>query len=94
MEIIGLGILYKYKKAHPICCNAIKSWIKEVEKAEWENFISIKERYVSASNIGDKIVMFNIKGNHFRLAVRVFYQRKIVIILRMGTHKDYDKWKF
>jgi len=92
MKIIGLGILHNFKLIHADCCGAIDSWIKEVNNECWDSFHDIKRRYASASNLGDKVVVFNIKGNRYRLETKVYYQKKVVLIKRIGTHAEYSRW--
>jgi len=70
---------------------SIKAWIFEVRKSTWKNSSQLKAKYRNASIIGDKRVIFNIKGNDFRLIADVEYNLKIVFIVWFGTHKEYDK---
>lgn len=77
----------KYKKAS----EAIKSWIYEVRYSEWNNANELKAKYRNASIITSKRVIFNIRGNDYRLVVDVEYKLKIVFIVWFGTHAEYDK---
>jgi mRNA interferase HigB len=70
---------------------SIKSWIFEVRKADWNNSGQLKAKYRNASIIGNKRVVFNIKGNDFRLITDVEYELKIVFIIWFGTHEEYNK---
>ena len=63
-----------------------------VEKAEWKNFHEVRGKYGSASNLVKKIVIFNIRGNRYRLETKISYQYQIVLIKRIGTHFEYDRW--
>lgn len=70
----------------------MKAWVAEVKEARWCKPADIKGRYPSASFLeGDRIV-FNLKGNKYRLLVRVSYKSGIVRVQKMGTHAEYDKW--
>jgi len=94
MEVIGQGILDDYCRGHGEITSQISAWLAEAKAASWSVPNDIKERYRSASFLPNNHVVFNIKGNRFRLDTKVYYQRKIIVIKRLGTHADYDKWKF
>ncbi|WP_257293867.1 type II toxin-antitoxin system HigB family toxin [Endozoicomonas sp. YOMI1] len=70
------------------------AWREEARSAKWTSFHDIKERYRSANHIADKRVIFNIKGNDYRLVVQVSYRNGIVVIEWVGTHAEYDKQNF
>jgi mRNA interferase HigB len=55
--------------------------------------LDIKARYSSASFLSDNRVVFNVKGNKYRLLVKVGFNLQTVIIQRIGTHAEYDKWE-
>ncbi|MBI5323991.1 MAG: type II toxin-antitoxin system HigB family toxin [Ignavibacteriae bacterium] len=69
----------------------IKAWFAEAEKSSWKSPNEIKDKYKSASIITNKRVVFNIKGNKYRLVVDIEYRLGIVFIIWIGSHKDYDK---
>jgi len=69
---------------------ALDSWFHEVKRAEWKNSSDVKASYASASIVGAERVVFNIKGNAYRLVAAVDYRRAIVFIKWLGTHKEYD----
>ena len=75
--------------------NALKSslnaWFHEVRRAEWKNSADIKASYAHASIVGADRVVFNIRGNNYRLITAIDYRRSIVFIKWLGTHKEYDK---
>lgn len=79
--------LKKYKQA----VDSLKAWVYEVKFSTWNNANELKEKYGNASIISSKRVVFNIKGNDFRLIVDIEYKLKIVFIVWFGTHKEYDK---
>jgi mRNA interferase HigB len=70
---------------------AIDSWYAEVRKANWRKSSDVKARYATASIISSDRVVFNIKGNDYRLVVSVDYRFKLVFIKWIGTHAEYDK---
>ena len=69
----------------------LRAWYREVEKEEWETPVQIEEKYPNARILGDSRVIFNIKGNHYRLVVKINYPGRIVYIRFVGTHAEYDR---
>ena len=78
--------LSKYKLAK----ESIKAWIYEVRYSNWDNAKELKAKYRNASIISAKRVVFNIKGNDYRLIVDIEYKLKIVFVVWFGTHAEYD----
>lgn len=70
---------------------ALNSWLHEVQAFEWKSPAEVKVSYASASIIGNNRVVFNIKGNAYRLIVAIDYRRQIVFIKWLGSHEEYDK---
>ncbi len=70
---------------------ALDSWFREALQAEWKNPAEVRARYATASVIGADRVVFNIKGNAYRLVVALNYERGALFIKWLGTHKEYDK---
>jgi mRNA interferase HigB len=77
----------KYVKAK----ESLKAWIYEVRYSNWDNANELKNKYGNASIISSKRVVFNIKGNDYRLIVDIEYKLKIIFVVWFGTHKEYDK---
>jgi len=94
MDVIGKGKLTAFCEKHADVCKSLGSWLAEAEETLWQTPQDIKKRYASASFMANNRVVFNIKGNDYRLDTKVDYQRQIVVIVRVGTHQDYSKWKF
>jgi mRNA interferase HigB len=69
---------------------ALDSWFHEVKQAKWKSSSDVKASYGNASIVGAERVVFNIKGNAYRLVAAVDYRRAIVFIKWLGTHKQYD----
>lgn len=78
-------------KAYAPVKSALDSWYHEVAHAKWSSPANVKATYASASIVGNDRVVFNIKGNDFRLVVAVDYVRQVVFIKWLGSHADYDK---
>ncbi len=94
MKIIGLGILDDYCRSHVEITSQISAWLAEVKAANWSMPSNIKEKYRSSSFLPNNHVVFNIKGNKFRLDTKVYYPQKTIVIKRLGTHAEYNKWKY
>ncbi len=91
MRVIAKKILREFWEKHSDCEQQLKSWFKEASKAEWSNPNEIKAEYPSASILEDNRICFNIKGNHYRLIVKINYDYQMVWIRFIGTHSEYDK---
>ncbi|NWF38969.1 type II toxin-antitoxin system HigB family toxin [Mariprofundus sp. NF] len=94
MRIVGREMLLKCGKKHADAKKALDAWFHEAEISNWKTTQDIKKRYRSADFLADNRVIFNIKGNHYRLVVKVRYQNGIVAVEWVGTHAEYDKMKF
>ena len=70
---------------------SLDAWFQEVSKATWKNIADVKRRYATASIISAERIVFNIKGNDYRLVAAVDFEKTIVWIKWIGTHKAYDK---
>jgi mRNA interferase HigB len=68
----------------------LDAWFDEVKKARWSGTSDVKRSYRTASIISTDRIVFNIKGNNYRLVVAVDFEKAIVWIKWIGTHKDYD----
>lgn len=91
MRIIKRKTLADFWEKHEDSEQALKSWFNEVRHSEWKNTSDIKAKYRSADFITGSRIVFNIKGNKYRLIVEVKYKLKIVYIRFIGTHAEYDK---
>ncbi|MCA6443572.1 MAG: type II toxin-antitoxin system HigB family toxin [Bacteroidota bacterium] len=91
MRVIAKKILRNFWIKHNDCESQLKSWFHEAQKANWKNPNEIKKEFPSASILQDNRVVFNIKGNSYRLIVKINYDYKILWIRFIGTHKQYDK---
>jgi mRNA interferase HigB len=77
-------------KDHKAVKSALDSWYQEVRYAEWKNSSDVKASYAHASIVGSDRVVFNIKGNSYRLVTATDFRRGTVFIKWLGSHKDYD----
>ena len=94
MRIAGVGILFEFMRRHPDSKGPLETWIALVKAASWEKNTDIRQISGSASFLGDRRVVFNIKGRRYRLDVKVSYKSQVVQVIRIGTHAEYDKWRF
>lgn len=91
MHVIKRLTLSQYWDVHPDVEDELKAWFYEAKHANWKTPNEIKQRYSSADFLRDNRVVFNIKGNHYRLIVRINYASGTVFVLFIGTHAEYDK---
>jgi mRNA interferase HigB len=92
MRVVGRQLLSAFAERHPPARSWIAAWLREVEAATWTGPQEVKDRYRSASFLSDNKIVFNVKGNSYRLEVQVSYENSIVCVLRCGTHAEYDRW--
>ena len=91
MNVISKKTLVLFFEKHPNAKSALEAWHAEARKAQWQTPDDIKKEYASASFLKDNRVVFNIKGNDYRLIVHIDYKRHIARVKFVGTHAEYDK---
>lgn len=91
MRIITRQKLIACGEIHPDVTNALKAWEKETKHAHWHTPADIKARYRSVDILSDNRIVFNIKGNHYRLVVKIHYNTGVVYIRFVGTHAKYNR---
>jgi mRNA interferase HigB len=91
LRVIAKKTLREFWIKHSDCEQQLKSWYREVAISEWKNANEIKKEYPSASILKDNRVVFNIKGNNYRLIVKINFHYQMVWIRFIGTHKEYDE---
>lgn len=94
MKVLGLDLLTDFSKKHANAKSQLDAWYAEAKQADWKTTHDIKQRYSSADFLSDNRVIFNIKGNDYRLVVKVRYQNGIVKIEWLGTHAEYSRKTF
>lgn len=90
MKIVAVKILREFWLKFPDAEQHLKVWVDEVKQASWSQPADIKEKFRSASILKNRRVVFNIKGNDYRLIVSVAYRFGAVYIKFIGTHTQYD----
>lgn len=91
MHIIKRKTLLEFWEKHPDSEQALKTWYTVVRKADWHGPAEIKHIFATADFLGNNRVCFNIKGNSYRLIVKIVYELQRVYIRFVGTHSEYDK---
>jgi len=90
MKVIAVATLRKFWEKHPDAEHALRAWHDEATHAEWKQPADIKAQYRNASILKNRRVVFNIKGNDYRLIVAVAYKVGVVYVKFVGTHAQYD----
>jgi mRNA interferase HigB len=91
MNVISKRTIVKFYEKYPDSKTALEVWYADTKKSIWTTSNDIKRIYKNASFLADNRVVFNIKGNSYRLIVHIDYLRKIVRVKFIGTHSQYDK---
>ncbi len=91
MIVVGKKLIFDYLKKHANAKSSFEMWVAEVERTDWRTPQDIKARYSTASFLHNNLVVFNIKGNSYRLVVIVLYEESVVRIMWVGTHAEYEK---
>jgi len=90
MRIIAKRRLREFWERHPAAREPLLAWFREVEREDWDTPAAVKAKYRNASIVGGDRVVFNVKGNAFRLVVRIDYAYRVVYVRFIGTHAEYD----
>ncbi|MGH9431231.1 MAG: type II toxin-antitoxin system HigB family toxin [Terriglobia bacterium] len=97
MRVIARNTLVRFvasiagHKDYRVVKAALNAWFHEARQAEWKTPADVKKYYGNASIVGADRVVFNIKGNDYRLVTAIDYRRGVVFIKWLGSHKEYDK---
>lgn len=91
MRILSRSTLRDFWEIHPDAEEALKTWYSEASQADWQAPLDVKTYHRNASIIANDRVVFNIKGNTYRLIVAIRYDLGIIFIRFIGTHTEYDK---
>lgn len=91
MRVIAKSTLQAFWRGHPDAEGPLLAWFREVEKEDWDSPAKVKAKYRSASIVGGNRVVFNIKGNDYRMVVKINYPYRVIYVRFVGTHAEYDK---
>ena len=91
MRIISKKILREFGEAHADSYQSLLTWYKDTESSHWKSPKDIKKIYPSASVLSGNRIVYNIKGNTYRLVVKINYDYGTIYIRFVGTHAEYDR---
>lgn len=94
MTVIGIDKLEKFIRKHSGSQATMQTWLAEAREATWRVPQDIRNAHRSVDILPDNRVIFDIKGNHYRLVVKVRYQGGVILIKWIGTYAEYSKKKF
>ena len=94
MRVISKRVLFERAPRFPDARTALQVWLETAKTAEWQALEDIRKSFPSADMVG-VLAIFNVKGNHYRLIVRMEFRNQRVYIKEFLTHARYDKgaWK-
>ena len=90
-RIFAKSPLWTFWENHPDSEQYLKTWFDTAMNSSWESPIEVKKTYANASILKDGRVVFNIKGNTYRLVVKINFEKQWIFIRFIGTHEEYDK---
>lgn len=90
-RIIAKRTLREFWTDHPDSEQHLKTWYQTASKSIWKTPNDVKRTYRNASIVGNNRIVFNIKGNEYRLIVRINYEKEWIFIRFIGTDKEYDQ---
>ena len=93
MVVISYGTIRNYIALHRDVEDQLNNWYHIADRSDWANFNEMRLMFNSVDAIGKDLYVFNIKGNSYRLIVRVIFRVRTIYIKFIGTHKEYDKVK-
>lgn len=89
MTLLGINKLDVFIRKHSDARGWIENWTSDVKNAKWKAPHDIKKRYASASILPENTMIFNVKGNRYRMEVQVAFQTGHVVVKWVGTHSEY-----
>jgi mRNA interferase HigB len=90
MRVIAVSTLRDFWVKHPQAETPLRAWFADASRADWQTPADIKAAHRNASFTGSNRVVFNIKGNDYRLVVAVHYNRGLMCVRFVGTHTEYN----
>lgn len=91
MHVVSVKRLRQFWEEHADSQPALRAWYREARTAAWKSFAEIKECHRSADCLPGNRVVFDIKGNRYRMVVRIHYNAGRIFVRFIGTHAEYDK---
>jgi len=90
MHIISRKKLLEVGVRHGDLVEPLDVWYRIAKKAVWQNLLEVRQQMPAADSVG-RFVVFNIKGNHYRLIAEVFFASQVILVRHVLTHAEYDK---
>lgn len=90
MRVVAKSTLREFWERNPECEQPLLSWYKVTRQSNWKNFNELKAQFGKCKILGDDRVIFKIKGNKYRLVVKISFLNKIIWIRFIGSHEEYD----
>ena len=91
MRVVKKKTVVEYFAKHPDAKVALEDWYEKAANAQWKNFADLRRTFGSADNVGGKRIVFNIKGNDYRLVAIVLYRIGMIYVRFIGTHSEYSR---
>ena len=91
MRVVKKKTIVEYFAKHPDAKVALEDWYEKAANAQWKNFADLRRTFGSADNVGGKRIVFNIKGNDYRLIAIVLYRIGMIYVRFIGTHSEYSR---
>jgi mRNA interferase HigB len=91
MRIVGREKLDRFCNMHADCRQWIANWISDAGSSSWRVPQDVKAKYAAASFLAQNVVIFNVRGNEYRLVTTIAYRTGIVVVQWIGTHAEYTK---
>lgn len=91
MRILSKSTLRRFWEVHPNCEQQLVGWYKEIHKSNFEHANNLLSIFPNCRSIGANRYIFNIKGNSYRLVVKINFDLQTVWVRFIGTHQAYDK---
>ena len=91
LVVISYRTIREFTEKHKDVVDQLNNWYIIAEQADWANFNEVRQLFGSVDAVGNDLYVFNIKGNNYRLIVRIIFRVRTIYIKFIGTHKEYDK---
>lgn len=91
MRIIAKGTLRDYWLSNPLSETPLLEWYDTVRNSAWQSPNDVRKTFGNASIVANSRVVFNIKGNDYRLVAKIDYKYQLAFVIWVGTHKEYDR---
>lgn len=90
MHVISEKVLREFWEKHRDAEKPLRYWLNKTESATWHSLVDTRKYFPHADKVGECTV-FNIKGNNYRLITKIYYDKQLVLIRDVLTHRDYDR---